>query len=154
MAEDKNVVGRFWEEVYNGGNLDAIDEIFAPDYELHDLVNGKSYGRDGLKGLLEQIRSEVSGAADARVTIEDQMAAEADRVVSRFKVHVPLQDAASYAAQEPAPANQWLELNGMSISRVSGGRIEESWLLWEALLAEQKLHPTSGTPDWRWPPWR
>jgi hypothetical protein len=42
-------VRRFVAEVLNGGNLDAIDELLAPDYVDHGVPQGKYPGREGLK---------------------------------------------------------------------------------------------------------
>jgi hypothetical protein len=155
-ADGKGIIERFWREIYNEGKVDLIDEIFAPDYELHDLATRRAYDRDGLKGLLWAIRTRVAGAQDARATIEDQMAAEGDRVVTHFTIHVPIRDG---VGRGPEPAEeQLLELSGISISRVSEGRIEESWVSWEVLRAEQELGPSGGGEatalGWRWPPWR
>jgi SnoaL-like polyketide cyclase len=162
-ADGKRIIGRFWQEVYNQGELDLIDEIFAPDYELHDLATRQACDRDGLKDLLGAIRTQVAGAQDARATIEDQMEAEGDRVVTRFTIQVPLGDV-NDAGRGSAPADERLsELSGISISRVSEDRIEESWVSWEALRTEQELCPVpppeeEGTEGpvmgWRWPPWR
>jgi predicted SnoaL-like aldol condensation-catalyzing enzyme len=38
--ENKTLVRRFYEEVWNKGNLDAADAIFADDYVRHDLRPG------------------------------------------------------------------------------------------------------------------
>jgi predicted SnoaL-like aldol condensation-catalyzing enzyme len=46
---NKALVRRFIEEVFNGGNLDAIDELMAPDYLDHTVPPGKDAGREGLK---------------------------------------------------------------------------------------------------------
>jgi SnoaL-like polyketide cyclase len=158
-SPDKRIIEGFWREVYNQGKLDLIDEISAPHYELHDLANRQVYDRDGLKGLLGAIRRQVAGAQDARVTIEDQIAAEGGRVVTRFTVHVPLRDATDTGRGPTLADEQLLELSGISISRVSEERIEESWVSWEALRAEQELSPAPPREEgvalaWRWPPWR
>ncbi len=145
MKENEKTVNRFWDEVYNQGNFEAMDDIFAPGYVLHDLADRKDRGVDRLREILSEVQAAVP---DTRITIEDQISAEEGKVVTRFKIHVPAQD----VAQESSSGDGQLELNGISISRVSGGRIEETWLLWEALLAEQEIKP--GTQFWRWPPWR
>lgn len=148
MAKNpKEVVGRFWEEAFGQGSLDALDELLSPGYKLHDLANRREHDAESLKGVLSGIREEVPGA---RVRIEDQISSEENKVVTRFTVHVLLRD--GVATEEPERGGEDLELNGMSISRVSGGGIEESWVLWESLLAEQKISP--GDNSWRWPPWR
>jgi hypothetical protein len=149
MAENpKEVVRRFWEEVYGGGDIEALDELLSPYYRIHDLTNRMEYGIESLQGVISGIRGSVPGA---EVRLEDQVAAEEDKVVTRFTVHVRLRDGVA-TDQEPEPGDEELELNGMSISRVSAGKIAESWVLWESLLAEQKISP--GDQEWRWPPWR
>lgn len=148
IEESKDVIVRFWEEVYDGENLDALDELLSPDYRLHDLANRREYDAESLKGLLSGIWAGVPGA---RVRREDQAAAGENKVVTRFTVQVRLRDGVA-TADEPAPGDEELELNGISISRVSDGKIGETWLLWESLLAEQRIGP--GDDSWRWPPWR
>lgn len=34
--ESKAVTRRFLEEVFNAGNLELVDELFTPDYVLHN----------------------------------------------------------------------------------------------------------------------
>jgi hypothetical protein len=34
--ENKALAHRVFEEVFNGGNLQAMDELYAPDYVHHD----------------------------------------------------------------------------------------------------------------------
>lgn len=145
MKENEKTISRFWDQVYNQGNFDAMDAIFAPGYVLHDLADRKDRGVDKLREILSEVQTAVP---DTRVTIEDQVSAEEGKVVTRFKIQVP----ARGVAQESSYASGQLDLNGISISRVSGGKIEETWLLWEALLAEQEIEPS--TQFWRWPPWR
>lgn len=156
VENDKELVGRFWEEVFGRGDPDALDELLAPGYKFHDLANRKKYDAKSLKGLVSGIRAGMPGA---RVFREDQMSAEDSKVVTRFTVHVRLRDGVA-TNEEPGPDDEELELNGMSISRVVGGGIEESWVLWESLLAEQKIGPPKTAPElpvrrsWWWPPWR
>lgn len=153
MVEDgKNVVRRFWEEVSSKENgLDTIDELFAADYTLHDLAYSKEKTLDDLKQIIRDTRYHIRGI---RVATKEQMLAEGDRVVTRFVVYVPPQDDTE-AIQQSAPAEAGWKYNGISISRLSGEKIEESWVLWEAQRAEQELEPVfgPGPAEWRWPPW-
>jgi hypothetical protein len=166
-----NLVSRFWEEVFNGGNLAAIDEIVAPGFVLHDLATRKDHDRDMLHGLIGTLQGSLPGT---QAIIEEQLAAGGDRVVTRFTVRTPrpssggsagfysrLEDyeitlriarVSDPAATVRADAGEWVDLSGMSISRVSQQYIEESWLIWETLRAELELGPPD--TDWRWPPWR
>jgi len=46
--EEKNMalVRRFWEAVANA-DLDALDELLAPDFVDHSLLEGQESGREG-----------------------------------------------------------------------------------------------------------
>ena len=147
-AEDaKRIVSQFWREVYNRGDFELLEAIVAPGHKLHDPVNDAAvYGSDGLKDLLQEIRD---FAPEARVNIEDQMDAEGERVITRFTVLVPRHGA---LATESGVAEEPLELSGISISRVSSGMIEESWVNWDDHSLWEALNPP--VEDWRWPPWR
>lgn len=148
-AEDnKEIIRRFWKEIYNEGNLEDLEEVFATDFKLHDLAYGKDYDLEELRGIIYDTRSAVPGT---RVAIRDPMLAEGDRVVTTFKIHIPLP---GRPVAESAPAGENWEYNGMSVSHVSGGKIQEAWLLWESRLAEVELLPIFGVQEWRWPPWR
>ena len=52
--ENKALVRRSFEEVFNQGNLDAVVEIFAPDYVLHDPTSPEE-----IKSLLIGARSQT-----------------------------------------------------------------------------------------------
>jgi len=153
MVEDgKNVVRRFWEEISSNENgLDVIDELFAASYTLHDLAYSKEKTLGDLKQIIRETRYRIRGI---RVAIEEQMLAEGDRVVTRFMVYVPPQDDTE-AIQQYAPADTGRKYNGISISRLSGEKIQESWVLWEAQRAEQELVEEFGPGqlEWWWPPW-
>jgi hypothetical protein len=48
--ENKAVVRREIEEIFNHtGNLDAAEEIFAPDYVSHEPTSGDTRGIEGAK---------------------------------------------------------------------------------------------------------
>ena len=79
-VEEKNkaLVRRFVEEVLNGGNLDAVDELLAPDYLDHTVPAGKYAGREGLKRSLPK---QLAASSDLHFRIEEQIA-EGDKVVT------------------------------------------------------------------------
>jgi predicted ester cyclase len=75
LEANKAVVRRLARDVWNRGNLDAIDELFTPDFRWHGEVVGPS----GVKALLARLTAEQP---DVQVTIED-LVAEGDKVVVR-----------------------------------------------------------------------
>src|SRR3989337_712839 len=79
--ENKTVVRRFLEEIFTAGNLELVDELFAPDYVLHDpVVPDEVSGPEGMKRYVSMYRAAYP---DTHFTIEDQIA-EGDEVVTRW----------------------------------------------------------------------
>ena len=84
ISEDnKAIVRRFFKEVVNQGNLQVVDEILASHFVFHDpFFDGLNQGGpDDVKNIVEKIRTAFS---DVHVSIEDQIAAETDSVVTRW----------------------------------------------------------------------
>jgi hypothetical protein len=160
-AEEKNkkTVRRFYEEVFGQGNLDAVEEIFASNYRLHDRDQDPAQAVhppagiapvQDLAGIKDWVESFRESFSDLQVSIiGDPMAVEGDRVVTRFAVSGSFE---GYRAD-------W---EGMSLSQFSEeGKITESWSYWESgRMYEQlgyfaKMMTVIGEPhDWRRPPRR
>ena len=69
IEENKAIVRRLAQEVVQGGNLNLIDELFAPDYVPHDPSNpGRPGGLDGAKLFIGMLRS---GLPDLQYRVED-----------------------------------------------------------------------------------
>ncbi len=86
--QNKNLVRRLYDEVWNKDNLSVIDEYLAPDYEDHDSEYGNQLlslndgsGQEALKHSTIALRTAFP---DVRLLIEDQIA-EGDEVVTRWK---------------------------------------------------------------------
>ncbi|GAG28059.1 unnamed protein product, partial [marine sediment metagenome] len=47
--ENKAIVKRIVQEIWNGGNLDLADELIAPDYVDNVSGTGSQVGPNGLK---------------------------------------------------------------------------------------------------------
>src|SRR6266498_4944915 len=82
LEQNKAVIRRFYEEVWNQGHLDVADEIFAPNYVRHDLRPGTAPpGPEGQKIIANLFRSAFP---DLHMTIEF-LVAEGDLVVARWQ---------------------------------------------------------------------
>ncbi len=114
------------------GNLDLADELYAPDYVLHDpSLPEDLHGPEGLK----QYAAMTLGAfPDARVTVEDQVA-EGDKVVSRWTAT----GTQTGELMGIAPTGRSIEISGITINRFSGGKIAEDWYQSEDLGMMQQL---------------
>ena len=81
-TEEQNAAAvRGFFETAAHGNLDALDAIVSPDYEIHDATLPREFrGVEGAKDLVGMYRSALS---ELRVTIEHQFAQD-DYVATRF----------------------------------------------------------------------
>ena len=130
--ENKAVVRRFIEEVIGGGNLELIDELFAPHYVLHDpAVPGEVRGPEGIKQYVGMYRGAYP---DTRFTIEDQIA-EGDEVVTRWTGRGTHQG----ELMGIPPTGQEVAVTGIEFDRVSAGKFEETWVNYDALGMMQLL---------------
>ena len=132
MSEsNKTILRRFFEELFNTGDLSVADEIVGVNYVNHDAVPGETPGREGLKAFVTHIRTAFP---DIHFTIEDQIA-EGDNVVTRWTVTGTQQ---GEFASVPATGKS-VRVKAINIHRVTGGQIHEAWLNWDALGMMQQL---------------
>lgn len=83
--ENKALINRWFEEVWNRGDAEAIDELLAEDGVVHGLVDANGNPVRGLAAF-HDFHSQFRGAfPDIVVTLEDVIA-EGDRVVARCSV--------------------------------------------------------------------
>jgi predicted ester cyclase len=108
VEENKALVRREQEELWNHtGNLDAAQELFAPNYA------------DAARQEAEDFRR---GFPDVVSTIED-LIAEGDKVVARWRSRATHQG--EYMGIPPS--GEEVEFTGISVYRIEGGKIAESW---------------------------
>jgi serine phosphatase RsbU (regulator of sigma subunit)/predicted ester cyclase len=118
--ENKAVVRRLIEEVYNRGNLDMADELLAPDYVDHTWPPGKYAGREGLK---RSVAKQRAASSDLHINIEEQIA-EGDKVVS-WVISSGTHDRERFLGL--APTGERMTMKHIFISRVVEGKIVEVW---------------------------
>ena len=130
--ENKAVVRREFEEMFNqGGNLDAAEEIYAPDYVGHEPAFGDSHGVEGAKQFAADFRQAFP---DLHTTIEE-MVAEGEKIVTRFSTRGTHQGEIMGAA----PTGKLVTHTGHQTDRFEGGKIVESWTNWDALGLLQEI---------------
>ena len=131
--ENKAVVRREMEELFNHtGNLDAVEEIIHPDYVSYEPTNGETRGVEGAKQFAATYREAFP---DLTCTIED-MVAEGDKVVMRFR------GSGTHQGETEAfgpPTGKRMEISGITIKRLAGGKIAEAWTNFDALGMMQQL---------------
>jgi predicted ester cyclase len=130
-AENKAVVRRFFDEVWNGGRIDVIDEIITPDAVDHNPNPGQPPGSEGVKWL---VRVFSSAFPDMHFDLQDQVA-EGDKVVSRW-VLSGTQQGELFGI--PATGKR-ISITGIDIVSVIGGKMTEHWVSIDQLGMLQQL---------------
>jgi len=135
-TQNKVILRRFFEELFNQGNLAAADEIVSATYRNHNAAPGETPGRVGLTQFVTYLRS---GFRDLNFTIDDQVA-EGDKVVTRWNATGIHQ---GEFAGVPATGKP-VVITAINIHRVVDGQIQEGWLNWDALGMLQQLGVAPG----------
>ena len=143
--ENKLIARRVPEEVFGKGNLDVIDELVADDFVNHDpsIPPEVPGGPEGLK-MFAQVY--ITAFPDLKIKVDDQVA-EGDKVVSRWSASGTHE---GELMGIPATGKQ-SEVTGITIDRIVGGKIVESWNNWDTLGLLQQLGvvPQIGAPTQR-----
>jgi steroid delta-isomerase-like uncharacterized protein len=136
--ENKAITRRDWEETWNQGNLDLIDELQAVDYVGHFLPPGLPTGREGYRQFVQVFRAAIP---DIHITIED-LIAEGDKVVTRFTARGTHQG----ELMGIPPTGKAVEVTGISIYRFAKGQIVEDWAEYDQLgmLTQMGVVPPPG----------
>ena len=119
-AANKELVRRFYKEVYVDWNMALADEVVSPRFTSHDWPPGDT-GPQAFRGYYAAIRSAVP---DARYEVDD-LIAECDMVVVRWR----LLGTHKGAFRGLAPTGRPIVLKGIAIYRVEGRKLMERWVV-------------------------
>lgn len=129
--EKKALARRGWEMVVNQRNLDAIEEIYAPDFVWHEPDQD-------IRGY-EQARQFASTFFDAfpdiNITVEDVIG-EGEQVVTRYTIRGTHR---GESEEFGPPTGKQMELKGITIHRFEGDKILEEWETYDNLSVMQQL---------------
>ncbi len=133
MSEEENkaLIREVIEEVWNKGDLAAVDRYFADDYVDHSPFPGQGPGPEGYKGAVAAIREAFP---DLRLTLEDILG-EGDKVAFRYTMRGTHQG--QFAGMPPT--GKPFSVGGMIIARVAGGKAVERWANLDTLGLMQQL---------------
>ena len=132
-SDNAALVRRWFEEVWNKGRAEAIDEMFAEDGVAHGLA-GDAGSLRGPAGFRPFFRSFHDAFPDIRVVVEDVIA-EGDKVAALCSVQATHQgDTLGFAA-----TGRPVEIGGMTFLRVRDGKIVEAWNNFDFMSMFQQL---------------
>ena len=133
MSEaNKHVVKRLFEELWNQGNLSVADELFCPNYIHHD-PSTPDFGR-GPESERKRVNLYRAAFPDLRLAIEN-IISEGDTVMARWYC------SATHKGELGgiAPTGKRIAITGISVARLSNGKLAEQWVQWDALGMMQQL---------------
>lgn len=137
VETNKDLVRRYISEVLSANKLDKLDEMLAPDFT--DNTPGLLTGETGpavIRKAQERIRAIFP---TVEYTVED-LIGEGDKVVARYTVNAATKE------EQGAPA-QKVHITGMTIFRISGGRIRETWIINDQVELYRQLGFTLQPPE-------
>ncbi len=121
-AENKQLIKQWFEDVWNQGRAESIDEMLADDCVVHGLTDAQGKAVRGpaeFRGFHTQFREAFP---DITVTVEDTIA-EGDLVVARCSVRGQHAGHSLGIAATQSP----VEFTGIAIVRVKDGKLVEAW---------------------------
>lgn len=136
MSEEDNkaLIQRWFEEVWNQGKVEVIDELLAEDGVVHGLVDASGSQVHGLQGF-HNFHTQFRGAfPDINVSIDDVIA-EGDKVVARCSVRG--KHTGEHLGFEAT--NTPVQFEGVAIVRIKDGKIVEAWNHFDFLEMNKQL---------------
>jgi steroid delta-isomerase-like uncharacterized protein len=125
IKENKTILQRIWQEAFNEGDTEIIDEFYTSDFIYHGPGDYEIKGREGLKKLVNMLHTNFT---DLTFTIDD-LIAEDDKVVSVWTM------------QGKYKGNKQVSNPGMIVSQIVDGKIVEDWEVYDRLTLAQQVAP-------------
>jgi len=160
--ENRRNVQRFFDEVFNLGDLEVADELFSSDYVRRQL--GLPEGPHGPKAIKAFVSLFRKVFPDAEVVVEGEMIAEGNKVASKWTASGHLADT---LPNNPSTGDE-LAVSGISIFSLSEnglitstdelilshGTSTPSQDVLDWLLEDPQIRQLTEDEDdpWRWPP--
>ena len=132
IEQNKKLVLKMNQKVWNEGNLTAIKELFSPDFILHFLPDGSEF--KGVEALRKQVKEHREAFPDWKEKIT-HIVAENDMVV----IHFESSGTNSGNWLGNPPAGKEVHINEFSLFRVQNGKIVEQWLMPDIFGLRQQL---------------
>jgi steroid delta-isomerase-like uncharacterized protein len=117
--DNKTVVRRYYEEVFNQRRTGLIDQLAVEDYIEHDPFPGQGNGCADLQARVQAI---LGAFSPLQFRLED-LVAEVDRVAARWSqtgTHTG-------AFLGIPPTGRQFTITGIGIHQLRGGRMAEHW---------------------------
>lgn len=137
LDENKIIITRYFEEVWNKGKLDVLEELLSPEYINHNpgTANPKP-GPDGLKPIVTAIRT---GFPDLKYIIKRMVVREDQVAVLVTMTGTHKGDFFGIPA-----TGKTINVDQMQIERIVDGKIVEHWRVTDDLSMMSQLGKGNG----------
>jgi steroid delta-isomerase-like uncharacterized protein len=130
LPENRSLVRRYFEEVLNRGDFDAADSLLSPTVVFRNppiVARGAGEFRDVIAGVR-------AAFPDLAFAIEDELV-DGDKVATRWRVTGTQRGP---FLGHPASGRR-IDVSGMNIFRIAGGKIQEIWVNMDRLGEAEQL---------------
>lgn len=129
--QNKDLIRRYYEEMWNQWNFDLVEQILAPEIAFHGSLGVTTRGTAAFRQYMQTVRDAFP---DFHNTIEE-LVAENEHVVARLTYH------GTHRGEifSIAPTGKKITYAGAAFFQVAGGRITEGWVLGDRMNLLQQL---------------
>lgn len=120
-ASNKELIKRFYHEVYVDWNMELVDNVLSSQFRSHDWPKGGPTGPQAFRDYYAILRSALP---DAWYEVDD-IIAESDKVVVRWR----LLGTHKGDYKGIAPTGRLVTLRGIAIYRVERSLLMERWVV-------------------------
>jgi steroid delta-isomerase-like uncharacterized protein len=132
LDNNEQLIIRYFEEVWNQGILEVLDEIISADYINHNPgMANPPRGPEGLKPIVSAIRKAFP---DLKYIIENMVISDNQVAVYTTMYGVHKGDFFGLA-----PTNKSIKVNQMQIERIENNKIIEHWRVTDDLTMLRQL---------------
>jgi steroid delta-isomerase-like uncharacterized protein len=132
IERNRRIGERYFEEVWNQGKLEVLDELLSPDYVNHTpSAANPPPGPNGLQSIVAAIRR---GFPDLRFEVKDMVVTAHAIAIRAVMRGTHLGDLFGIA-----PTGRKVEVNQINIERIENGRIVEHWRVTDELAMQRQL---------------
>jgi predicted ester cyclase len=132
--ENKQLLRRWFEEVWNKGRAEAIDEMFDEYGIAHGLGDDPANPLKGPRDF-KPFHTVFREAFPNMIIVIEDMIAEGDKVVARCSVRGKHEGEFMGKAATQAP----VEFTGIAIVRIANGKIVEAWNNFDFMTLHQQV---------------
>jgi predicted ester cyclase len=133
MSEENKAVARRWNRIFEG-DMGVADDIVSSDCVYHDAPPGVPSGPEGVNAWASEFQA---GFTDLVVSDEETYS-EGDMAVSRFTA----EGTHNGEFVGISPTGNRIRINGIQFYRISGGKIVEHWVNFDAMGLMQQIGAT------------